>query len=64
MGVLAGLPIFLVVIAAPMLFVSGLVKIFNSALWTLAYRDLKTVERMVEAPVSQAPMVPAQGSAD
>jgi hypothetical protein len=44
MGGLAGLPIFLVVIVSPLLFVSGLVQIYMSTIWTLTYRDLRAVE--------------------
>ena len=39
MGALAGLPVFIVVMISPMLFVSGLVEIYKSCMWTLAYRD-------------------------
>jgi hypothetical protein len=64
MGALAGIPIFIVVMASPMLFVSGLVEIYKSCIWTLAYRDLRAMERLVQAPVSRAPLAPARGAAD
>ena len=64
MGALAGLPIFIVVTISPILFVSGLVEIYKSCIWTLAYRDLRAMERTVQAPAPQAPMVPAHGAAD
>jgi hypothetical protein len=44
MGLLVGLPIFIVVMLSPILFVSGLVEIYKSSIWTLAYRDLKAME--------------------
>jgi hypothetical protein len=64
MGALAGIPIFIVVMASPMLFVSGLVEIYKSCIWTLAYRDLRAMERPVQAPVPQIPLAPAHGAAD
>ena len=44
MGILAGLPIFIVVMISPILFVSGLIQVYLSSVWTLAYRDLKAME--------------------
>ena len=44
-GVLASLPLFLLVLLAPVLFVAGLVEVFKSSTWTLAYRDLCALER-------------------
>jgi hypothetical protein len=64
MGALAGLPVFIVVMASPMLFVNGLVEIYMSCIWTLAYRDLRAMERTVHAPAPQAQVAPAGGSAD
>ena len=46
-GALAGLPLFLLVTLTPMLFLGGLVEIFKSSTWTLAYRDLCALERTV-----------------
>ena len=43
-GALFGLPLFMLVVAAPMAFVSGLVEIFKSNLWTLSYRELRPIE--------------------
>jgi hypothetical protein len=64
MGALAGLPIFIVVMISPILFVSGLVEVYMSSIWTLAYRDLKVMEHQVQEPVPQAQVLPAHGSAD
>ena len=52
-GALAGLPVFIVVMISPILLVSGLVEIYKSCIWTLAYRDLKAREQMV--PMSSSP---------
>ena len=41
-GILFGLPVFIPLAGAPILFFEGLVQIFKSASWTLVYRELKT----------------------
>ena len=43
-GAIVGLPIFALVMSAPMLFLSGLVEVLKSSTWTLAYRDLRALE--------------------
>ena len=35
-----GLPIFLLILATPMTFISGLYQTFKSSAWTLAYREV------------------------
>jgi len=42
-----GLPIFVIVTVLPLLFVSGLVQVFKSSVWTLAYRELSAQEGAV-----------------
>jgi hypothetical protein len=64
MGALAGVPILFVVVVSPMLFVSGLVEIYKSTIWTLGYRDLKAKENLVQVPLSQAPLVATHSPAD
>jgi hypothetical protein len=64
MGALAGLPIFIVVMISPILFVTGLVEVYMSSIWTLAYRDLKAMELAVKAPVAQAARSIAHGMVD
>jgi hypothetical protein len=64
MGALAGLPVFIVMLASPMLFISGLVEVYKSSLWTLAYRDLITMECPVQVPASKPRLASAQGAAD
>jgi hypothetical protein len=51
---LVGLPIFIVVMISPILFVGGLVEIYKSSIWTIAYCDLKAMELPAQVPVSQA----------
>jgi hypothetical protein len=43
-AVVIGAPIFFLIVVVPLLFVNGLVKIFTSSSWTLAYRDLTAAE--------------------
>jgi len=49
-GVLFGLPFFLVIAGSPALFVEGLVQIFKSTVWTLVYREI-TPKGQVNLPV-------------
>jgi hypothetical protein len=53
-GALIGLPIFVLVMIAPMLFLGGLVEVAKSSLWTLTYRELRAAEGMetVQMPAS------------
>jgi hypothetical protein len=39
-----GLPIFILVMAAPWVFLSGLMEVFKSSVWTLSYRELRALE--------------------
>ncbi|MCP4535540.1 MAG: hypothetical protein GY832_00165 [Chloroflexi bacterium] len=50
-GAVIGIPIFMLVVSAPWVFVSGLMEVFKSSTWTLTYRELqalKDVETEVE----------------
>jgi hypothetical protein len=64
MGVLAGFPIFILIMISPMLFISGLMEVYLSSIWTLAYRDLRAVKHMVKEPASQTEVIPAPATAD
>jgi len=39
-----GLPIFILVMAAPWVFLSGLMEVFKSSVWTLTYQELRALE--------------------
>jgi hypothetical protein len=39
-GVLAGLPVFVMIASLPLLFLQGLYAVFSSSAWTLAYREI------------------------
>jgi hypothetical protein len=41
-----GLPIFILVVAAPWIFLSGLMEVFKSSVWTLSYRELRALESL------------------
>jgi hypothetical protein len=45
-----GLPIFILVIAAPALFLGGLAEVFKSSVWTLTYRELRALESVEPEP--------------
>jgi len=45
-GGVVGVPIFIVVVAVPSLFLNGLVEVFKSSVWTLTYRELRALERL------------------
>ena len=64
MGALAGLPVFMVVLVSPVLLVSGWVEIYKSAIWTLAYRDLKALEISAREPVRAPQGLTVSGPAD
>jgi len=49
-----GIPIFILVVAVPGLFLGGLKEVFKSSAWTLTYRELRALEGM-EAEPEQLP---------
>jgi hypothetical protein len=59
-----GAPIFILVIAAPLLFLGGLAEVFKSSVWTLTYRELLALESLeIEGPEAIAPEpLPEPGS--
>lgn len=50
-GVLAGLPLFLLVGFSPLIFLGSLERVFTSTVWTLVYRELKALP--VIAPAAE-----------
>jgi hypothetical protein len=53
LGAVVGIPIFALVVAAPWLFLGGLVEVFKSSVWTLTYRELRALEGL--EPVESEP---------
>jgi hypothetical protein len=49
-----GLPIFILIMAVPSLFLGGLAEVFKSGVWTLTYRELRALES-VEPELNQLP---------
>jgi hypothetical protein len=43
---LVGIPVFILVVAVPLLFLGGLVEVFKSSVWTLTYRELRALENV------------------
>jgi hypothetical protein len=64
MGVIVAIPIFILIIISPMLFLGGLVQVYLSNLWTLTYRDVRGKEAPVRAPLPAAPPAAARGMAE
>ena len=55
MGAIVAIPIFILIIISPMLFLGGLVQVYLSNLWTLSYRDLRGKEAPMRAPLPATP---------
>jgi hypothetical protein len=39
-----GLPLFILILASPLVFLGGLAEVFKSSVWTLTYRELRALE--------------------
>jgi len=54
-GVVFGLPLFLLVTTSPLIFLSALERVFASSVWTLTYRELKALPALavVESPAPE-----------
>lgn len=50
LAVIVGLPIFILVFAIPALFLGGLLEVFRSSVWTLTYRELRSLEAVEPEP--------------
>ena len=46
LAAVVGIPIFIMVVAVPWLFLGGLMEVFKSSVWTLTYRELRALEGM------------------
>jgi hypothetical protein len=59
LGALVGFPIFILVVAAPWVFLGGLEEVLLSSLWTVTYRELRALESpqtvLAEAPEPDVP---------
>jgi len=49
-GAIVGLPVFILVMAAPWVFLGGLMEVFKSSTWTLTYRELRALESLETEP--------------
>lgn len=45
-GIVIGFPIFILIVAAPWVFLGGLMEVFKSSTWTLTYRELRILEEL------------------
>jgi len=50
LAAVVGIPIFILVIAVPWLFLGGLMEVFKSSTWTLTYRELRALESVETEP--------------
>jgi hypothetical protein len=62
LGVLIGLPIFLLILLVPAAFLSGIVETFKSSTWTLLYRDINRKAALVFDAGSEQPAEPAEAA--
>jgi hypothetical protein len=51
-GVIFGLPLFVLVTFSPIIFLNGLVEVFKSSFWTLSYREFRPLASVVPQPVN------------
>jgi hypothetical protein len=49
-GAAVGIPIFLLVLVVPTLFLGGLIEVFKSGVWTLTYREVRALDVMELEP--------------
>jgi len=52
---LVGLPILILIVSLPVIFLRGLKETFHSTVWTLTYRELNALETVALAPVETPP---------
>jgi len=43
-----GIPLFILIMAVPLVFLGGLAEVFKSSVWTLTYRELRALEGLKE----------------
>jgi hypothetical protein len=63
LAAMIGLPIFILVVALPWLFLGGLVEVFRSSVWTLTYRELRALEGLETESTETPPALEAPGLA-
>jgi hypothetical protein len=63
LGIIAGLPIFILVVISPLLFLSGLVEVYLSSIWTLGYRDMNAMDQNVQEPIIETQALAAPSKA-
>jgi hypothetical protein len=59
-GFAVGIPLFILIMAPPLVFLGGLAEVYKSSVWTLTYRELRALEGLKEnSGELPAPAVPA-----
>jgi hypothetical protein len=58
-GFVVGIPLFLLIMVPPLVFLGGLAEVYKSSVWTLTYRELRALEEVKESsgelPASASP---------
>ena len=54
LGAAVGVPIFLLVVVAPILFLNGLYETYTSSAWTLTFREVRALEGPASVPAAPA----------
>jgi hypothetical protein len=47
-GFAVGIPLFILIMAPPLVFLGGLAEVYKSSVWTLTYRELHALEGLKE----------------
>jgi hypothetical protein len=56
-GLIIGIPVFLIIISLPLAFISGLMEAFTSSTWTLTYREVVALE-LTQPPAAETSYSP------
>jgi hypothetical protein len=56
-GLAVGVPVFCVALTIPMTFISGLFESYRTTVWTLTYREMLALERIVVTPPPAEPVL-------
>jgi hypothetical protein len=51
-----GIPIFILIVTVPWVFLGGLMEVFKSSVWTLTYRELCALESLAVATGTEIPL--------
>jgi hypothetical protein len=61
---LVGMPVFVLVVAAPLLFAGGLIEVYKSSIWTLTYREVLALASSLPARPAHSQTEPNHASSE